>query len=95
MKVAADLKGEYRTASALLELWIAIKFLANFGSSGRTRSLPPLSNTLKISKLLNTNTEVFRLFRWFRLFHISLGQFLGQKILEAVACLAAHFLSDG
>jgi len=48
---------------------------------------------LKKRKLLKTCTKRFRLFRRFRLLHIFLGQILGQKICEAVACLAAHLLS--
>jgi len=43
--------------------------------------------------LLKTNAERFRMIRKFRLLHVFIGQFLGQKIFEAVACLAAHFLS--
>jgi hypothetical protein len=39
--------------------------------------------------------SIFRLFRKFRLLHVFLGQFLGQKIFEAVICLAAHFLAYG
>lgn len=64
------------------------------GSSGRTRSLPRLPNLLKKRKLLKTCTERFRLFRRFRLLHTFLGQFLGQKMLEAVTRLAVHLLSD-
>jgi Mn-dependent DtxR family transcriptional regulator len=50
---------------------------------------------LKNSMLLKTMAGIFRMFRRIRLLHIFLGQFLGQKIFEAVACLTAHFLSDG
>jgi hypothetical protein len=45
--------------------------------------------------LLKACAKRFRPFRRFSLFHISLGQFLGQKILKAVARSAAHFLLDG
>jgi len=36
---------------------------------------------LKLNKLLKTNTERFRIFRRFRLFHAFLGQILGQRYL--------------
>jgi len=40
-------------------------------------------NLLKTRKLLRVFTERFRLLRGFRLLHIFLGQFLGQKLFEA------------
>lgn len=62
-----------------------------FGSSGRTRSLRSSSKLLKTHKLLNTYAEEFRRFR---LFHISLGQFLGQRNFIPGAALTPPGVGD-